>query len=65
MLRNRLPDVEIPKEAPFQFDKLNRRPCANTFCSLVKMYSMCQGTGTCHNQKKMYMKEIYDVRTKE
>ena len=39
MLRNRLPDIEIPKEVPFQFDKLNRRPCANIFCSLVKMYS--------------------------
>lgn len=39
MLRNRLPEIEIPEEDPFRFDKLNRRPCANTFCSLVKMYS--------------------------
>jgi energy-coupling factor transporter ATP-binding protein EcfA2 len=39
MLRNRLPEIEIPEEAPFQFDKLNRRVPANTFCSLVKMYS--------------------------
>lgn len=42
MLRNKLPDIEIPEEDPFKYDKLNRIPCASTFCSLVKMYS---GTG--------------------
>ena len=39
MLRNRLPEIEIPKENPFENDKLNRKSCAKTFCSLVKMYS--------------------------
>lgn len=39
MLKNKLPEIDIPKEDPFKYDKLNRRPCANTFCSLVKMYS--------------------------
>lgn len=42
MLRNKLPEIEILEEDPFKYDKLNRRPCANTFCSLVKLYS---GTG--------------------
>lgn len=39
MLRNRLPEIEIPKENPFENDKLNREACANAFCSLIKMYS--------------------------
>lgn len=39
MLRNRLPEIEIPNDNPFQNDKLNRKSCADTFCSLVKMYS--------------------------
>ena len=39
MLRNRLPEIEIPEEYPFQNDRLNRQPCANTFYSLVKMYA--------------------------
>ncbi|UPS43457.1 KAP family NTPase [Prevotella sp. E15-22] len=39
MLRNRLPEIEIPYDNPFQNDKLNRKSCADTFCSLVKMYS--------------------------
>ena len=39
MLRNRLPEIEIPEEHPFQNDKLNRKPCAKTFCSLIKLYA--------------------------
>lgn len=39
MLRNRLPEIEIPKDNPFQYDKLNREPRANTFLSILKMYS--------------------------
>ena len=39
MLRNRLPEVEIPDENPFQYDKLKREPCANTFLSILRMYS--------------------------
>lgn len=39
MLRNRLPEVEIPEGNPFQYDKLKREPCANTFLSILKMYS--------------------------
>lgn len=39
MLRNRLPEIEIPEEYPFQNDKLNREPCAKTFCSIVKLYA--------------------------
>lgn len=39
MLRNRLPELDIPINNPFENDRLNRKSCANTFCSLVKMYS--------------------------
>ena len=39
MLKNRLPEIEIPEEDPFKYDKLKRQSCANTFDSLVKMYS--------------------------
>ena len=39
MLRNRLPEIEIPKEKPFINDKLKREPCANTFLSILRMYS--------------------------
>ena len=39
MLRNRLPDIEISPNNPFQYDKLKREPCANTFLSILRMYS--------------------------
>ena len=39
MLRNKLPEIEIPEEDPFKYDKLKRRTCANTFISLIKLYS--------------------------
>jgi len=39
MLRNRLPEIEIPKDNPFQYDKLKRESRANTFLSILKMYS--------------------------
>ena len=39
MLISRMPEIEIPKENPFENDKLNRKPCADIFCSLVRMYS--------------------------
>ena len=39
MIRNRLPEIEIPEGNPFENDKLNRMPCANTFYSIAKMYS--------------------------
>ena len=39
MLRNRLPDIEISPNNPFQYDKLKREPCANTFLSIFRMYS--------------------------
>ena len=39
LLRNRLPEIEIPVENPFQYDKLKREPCANTFISILKMYA--------------------------
>lgn len=39
MLKNRLPEIEIPEEDPFMYDKLKRKSCAHTFNSLVKMYS--------------------------
>ena len=39
MLRNRLPEIEIPGDNPFENDKLGRTSCANVFTSLVKMYS--------------------------
>ena len=39
MLINRLPEIEVPEDDPFKFDKLDRKPCANTFLSLVKLYS--------------------------
>ena len=31
MLINRLPEIEVPEDDPFKFDKLDRKPCANTF----------------------------------
>ena len=39
MLRNRLPEIEIPVDDPFKYDKLNRISCADTFTSIVKLYS--------------------------
>ena len=39
MLRNRLPEIEIPENNPFQYDKLKREPCANTLLSILRMYS--------------------------
>ena len=39
MLINRLPEIDIPEDDPFKFDQLDRKPCANTFLSLVKLYS--------------------------
>ena len=39
MLINRLPEIEIPEDDPFKFDQLDRKTCANTFLSLVKLYS--------------------------
>ena len=39
MLRNRLPEIEVPKENPFINDKLKREPCANTFLSILRTYS--------------------------
>ena len=38
MLRNRLPEIEIPEDNPFKNDILNRESCANTFINLVKLY---------------------------
>lgn len=40
MLRNRLPEIEVPEDNPFQYDKLKREPRANTFLSILKMYSV-------------------------
>ena len=42
MLRNRLPEIDIPKNDPFKNDQLGRRECAVAFCKLVKLYA---GTG--------------------
>ena len=39
MLRNRLPEIEIPEDNPFLYDKLKREPCANTLLSILRMYS--------------------------
>lgn len=39
MLRNRLPEIEIPEDNPFLYDKLKREPCANTLLSIFRMYS--------------------------
>lgn len=39
MLINRLPEIDIPEDDPFKFDQLDRKSCANTFLSLVKLYS--------------------------
>lgn len=39
MLINRLPEIEIPEDNPFKFDQLDRKACADTFLSLVKLYS--------------------------
>lgn len=39
MLRNRLPEIEIPDDNPFLNDKLGRSECADTFCKLVKQYA--------------------------
>jgi len=39
MIRNRLPEIDVPKGEPFKNDKLNRESCANTFFSLIKLYS--------------------------
>jgi energy-coupling factor transporter ATP-binding protein EcfA2 len=38
MLRNRLPEIEIPEGNPFQNDKLDRKSCADIFINLIKMY---------------------------
>ena len=39
MLKNRLPEIEIPEEDPFKYDKLKRNTCANTLLSLIRMYA--------------------------
>lgn len=39
MLRNRMPEIEIPQEAPFLNDKLGRKDYADAFSTLVKHYS--------------------------
>lgn len=39
MLRNRLPEIEIPEDNPFLYDKLKREPCANTLLSILRVYS--------------------------
>ena len=39
MLRNRLPEIEIPVDDPFKYDKLDRISSAETFTSIVKLYS--------------------------
>jgi energy-coupling factor transporter ATP-binding protein EcfA2 len=39
MLRNRLPEIEVPKDDPFKNDKLGRKDCADAFSTLVKHYS--------------------------
>lgn len=38
MLRNRLPEIEIPEDNPFKNDKFNRKTCADIFINLIKMY---------------------------
>lgn len=38
MLRNRLPEIEIPEGNPFQNDKLDRKSCADIFINLINMY---------------------------
>lgn len=35
MLRNRMPEIEIPEDNPFQLDKLKRELRANTFLSII------------------------------
>lgn len=39
ILRNRLPEIEIPEDNPFLYDKLKREPCANTLLSILRVYS--------------------------
>ena len=39
MLRNRLPEIDVPEDNPFVNDKLNRESCVNTFCSMIRLYS--------------------------
>ena len=34
-----MPEIEVPEDEPFKYDKLKRKPCANTFISLIKLYS--------------------------
>ena len=38
MLRNRLPEIEIPEDDPFKNDKFDRKSCADIFINLIKMY---------------------------
>lgn len=38
MLRNRLPEIDIPEDDPFKNDKLNRKSCADIFINMIKMY---------------------------
>ena len=38
MLRNRLPEIDIPEGNPFENDKLDRKTCANIFINLIKIY---------------------------
>jgi len=38
MLRNRLPEIEIPEDNPFKNDKLDRKTNADIFIKLIKMY---------------------------
>lgn len=39
LINNRLPEIDIPEETPFQNDKFNRQSCANVFYNLVELYS--------------------------
>lgn len=38
MLRNKLPEIEIPEDNPFLNDKLERKSCADIFINLINMY---------------------------
>ena len=37
MLRNRLPEIEIPEDDPFKNDKFDRKSCADIFINLIKI----------------------------